>query len=59
MVHWIDATAQKILNKYINKDILHFSGGLSVRGIQHIGRLRGELFIGDAIKEILETRGKK
>jgi len=59
MVHWIDATAQKILNKYINKDILHFSGGLSVRGIQHIGRLRGELFIGGAIKEILETQGKK
>lgn len=58
MVHWIDVAAQKLLKKYADKDTIHLSGGLSVRGVQHIGRLRGELLIGDAITEVLRTYGK-
>lgn len=34
-----------------------FNGGLSVSGLQHIGRLRGEVILGEVLRRILERRG--
>ncbi len=58
--HWIDELADKIaseLEKRGKKDFYVFNGGLSVSGLQHIGRLRGEIILGEAIRRILEQRG--
>ena len=60
--HWIDEMADKIaseLEKRGKKELYVFNGGLSVSGLQHIGRLRGEVILGEAIRRILEQRGYK
>jgi lysyl-tRNA synthetase class 1 len=61
LVHWIDALAdwlEERLRKR-NKQFYVFNGGLSVSGLQHIGRLRGEIIIPETIRRILEQRGFK
>jgi len=39
------------------KDVLVFNGGLSVSGLQHVGRLRGEIIIPETLRRILRGRG--
>lgn len=59
MVHWIYEIADAIEERAKaqgKKDIV-LNGGLSVSGLQHIGRLRGEVLIGEALRKILEKRG--
>jgi len=60
-VHWIDKLADELEEKLKarGKDTLVFNGGLSVSGAQHIGRLRGEIFLVEALRRILESRGYK
>ncbi len=58
-VHWIDRLATKVeqsLRKRNKKEYV-FNGGLSVSGLQHIGRLRGEVLIPEALRRILESKG--
>ena len=57
-VSWIIKTADAIEQRY-PKGKLILNGGLSVRGPQHIGRLRGEVFIQANIAEVLRRRGRK
>jgi lysyl-tRNA synthetase class 1 len=52
-VHWADKTAKELEKE---KQPIHLSSGLSMRGLQHIGRLRGELIVDDVIKKILEQK---
>lgn len=57
---WLDSLAENVHEKFPNEKILHLSCGLSIRGPQHIGRIRGELCIPSAIKRILEEKfGRK
>jgi len=57
---WLDAIGKKIVNKFDNEKVLHLNCGLSIRGPQHIGRLRGELCIPSSVQRVLkENHGKK
>ncbi len=57
--HWIDELADQLYEKLLerNKDVYVFNGGLSVSGLQHIGRLRGEIIIHEVLRRILSERG--
>lgn len=61
LYHWIDALALWLENRLRErkKDSYVFNGGLSVSGLQHVGRLRGEIVIPDIVANILEEKGFK
>ncbi len=57
---WIDALARKVNENFPKEKIIHLSCGLSIRGPQHIGRIRGELCIPNGVKKVLEEKfGRK
>ncbi len=57
--HWVDELADKLDEVFRSrgKRRLVFNGGLSVSGLQHIGRLRGEVILGDVLADLLRRRG--
>ncbi|KSW12681.1 lysine--tRNA ligase [Pyrodictium occultum] len=57
--HWIDALADWLEERLRrrSKSVYVFNGGLSVSGLQHVGRLRGEVVIPEVVRRILEARG--
>jgi len=57
--HWIDELADQLYEKLVKrgKELYVFNGGLSVSGLQHVGRLRGEIIITETIRRILSARG--
>ncbi len=57
--HWIDELADELYEKLVErgKDVYVFNGGLSVSGLQHVGRLRGEIIIPETLRRILSKRG--
>ncbi len=57
--HWIDELAEQLYEKLVErkKDVYIFNGGLSVSGLQHIGRLRGEIILPETLRRILEKKG--
>lgn len=58
--HWIDALAdwlEERLRGRRGREVYVFNGGLSVSGLQHIGRLRGEVILPETLRRILEARG--
>ncbi len=59
--HWLDKLVDEIegelSKRYRVKGIITINGGLSVSGLQHIGRLRGEVLLGEAVRRELEKRG--
>lgn len=59
--HWVVKIADKVEEYWSDgrKPILVCNGGLSVSGLQHIGRLRGEIILVEALRRILEDRGWK
>ncbi|ACL10948.1 lysyl-tRNA synthetase [Desulfurococcus amylolyticus 1221n] len=59
--HWIDELADNIYNALTKrgKEVYVFNGGLSVSGLQHVGRLRGEIIIAETLRKILSERGLK
>jgi len=59
LVHWIDALADwlEARLKRRGKKTYVFNGGLSVSGLQHVGRLRGEVIIPETLRRILSKRG--
>ena len=61
-VHWIDKLSEEIISLVDSekvKEPIVLNGGLSVSGLQHVGRLRGEIVLVNAIKRLLEERGIK
>ena len=61
MKHWIEELADGLLEWWgenIREPIV-LNGGLSVSGLQHVGRLRGEITLNSALKKVLEERGYK
>jgi len=59
--HWIDELADELYDKLRSrgKETYVFNGGLSVSGLQHVGRLRGEIIITETLRRILTSRGLK
>jgi len=59
--HWVDILAEDLAKKLAkrNKKIYVFNGGLSVSGVQHIGRLRGEIILPEILRRALESKGFK
>jgi len=59
--HWLDKLVDSLMPKLKarGKEILVFNGGLSVSGVQHVGRLRGEVLLVEAVRRELEKRGFK
>jgi len=59
--HWIDVLADWLEQKLRErgKQEYVFNGGLSVSGLQHVGRLRGEVIIPETLRRILEQRGHR
>lgn len=57
--HWIEALADWLEEcfKARGKDVYVVNGGLSVSGLQHVGRLRGEVVIPEVVRRLLESRG--
>ncbi len=57
--HWLDQLVDRIEGELRErgKEELVFNGGLSVSGVQHIGRLRGEVLLVEAVRRELERRG--
>ncbi|WP_317896512.1 lysine--tRNA ligase [Pyrofollis japonicus] len=60
-MHWIDALAKWLEEKLKKrgKEVYVFNGGLSVSGLQHVGRLRGEVIIPETVRRILSSKGIK
>ncbi|MFW9855332.1 MAG: lysine--tRNA ligase [Candidatus Thorarchaeota archaeon] len=56
-IHWIDELTSKIIDNW--PDIKHFNCncGISVSGRQHVGRLRGEIVLTNAVVNELERAG--
>ncbi|MCE4629596.1 MAG: lysine--tRNA ligase [Desulfurococcales archaeon] len=61
--HWldqlVDSLEERLRERYRKKGVITINGGLSVSGLQHIGRLRGEILLGEAVRRELEKRGYK
>lgn len=59
--HWIDELADELYEKLKKrgKEVYVFNGGLSVSGLQHVGRLRGEIIIAETLRKLLTARGLK
>ncbi|MEM1569413.1 MAG: lysine--tRNA ligase [Candidatus Bathyarchaeia archaeon] len=57
-IHWIDKVAADIERYWESSREIICNGGLSVSGLQHVGRLRGEIVLIDAVRRILEENGR-
>ena len=58
-MHWFDELLGRIEEFLLNKDKVLCNAGLSVSGLQHVGRLRGEIALGHAIVRELRGKGKR
>ncbi len=55
--HWIDELADDIIREWSNLANFNLSSGLSVSGVQHIGRLRGEITLTNTVMLRLRELG--
>ncbi|AKG38841.1 lysyl-tRNA synthetase [Infirmifilum uzonense] len=51
-MHWTENVARQLLSITSKEDVIVGNGGLSVSGLQHVGRLRGEITIVDTVLRI-------
>lgn len=56
--HWIDETVENIIDYWKDQERYVCSCGMSVSGLQHLGRLRGEIVLTNTVKETLLRMGK-
>ncbi len=58
--HWIDALVHEIIEYWgVNASTIDCSCGLSVSGLQHVGRLRGEITLTNTVMHQLRQKGYK
>lgn len=57
-MHWLDVLLPQIKEFLKGKEEVHCSAGLSVSGLQHVGRLRGEVVLTNSISRELRADGK-
>ena len=58
-MHWADELFAEITEFVKGRGDLVVSSGLSVSGLQHVGRLRGEVVLGNTIARALQEEGHK
>jgi lysyl-tRNA synthetase class 1 len=56
-MHWADELIEKVIEFVRDRGDLVVSSGLSVSGLQHVGRLRGEVVLGNTIARALQEEG--
>lgn len=56
-MHWLDVLLPQIEEFLRGKEMVHCSAGLSVSGLQHVGRLRGEVVLTNSISRELRRKG--
>ena len=56
-MHWVEKLADEVIKEFKERKTIVCNGGLSVSGLQHVGRLRGEITIAHAVKRILKEKG--
>ncbi len=56
-MHWVDELVERLAKRFEGKKEIVFNGGLSVSGLQHVGRLRGEVIMNDVLARELRKRG--
>lgn len=56
-MHWVEDVAKSVLARVSERGRAVCNGGLSVSGLQHVGRLRGEITIVDTVARLLESWG--
>ncbi len=56
-MHWIDRIVEDVARRCESKGVCIINGGLSVSGLQHVGRLRGEIVMNHVIAERLREMG--
>lgn len=56
--HWIDEIVENVVEYWRDLDRYVCSCGMSVSGLQHLGRLRGEIILTNTIKEEFLRLGK-
>ncbi|HLE54376.1 MAG TPA: lysine--tRNA ligase [Thermoplasmata archaeon] len=59
MTHWYDELLQDAKAYVGGKQDLVINGGLSVSGLQHVGRLRGEITLAQLLTRSLRDEGRK
>ena len=57
-MHWFDELLPRIESFLGEKRDIVISAGLSVSGLQHVGRLRGEVILANAIADALRKEGR-
>src|SRR6058998_3833453 len=58
MVHWFDDLLDHVRPFLGDKRSIVINGGLSVSGLQHVGRLRGEIVLGHCLARALRDEGR-
>ena len=58
MPHWIDKLTEDLINHWPSTQEYHCNCGISVSGRQHVGRLRGEIVLTNAVVQELQRKGK-
>ncbi|RLE99877.1 MAG: lysine--tRNA ligase [Thermoprotei archaeon] len=56
-MQWLKETVDKIIREFGSKEKIVCNGGLSVSGLQHCGRLRGEVTYNDVVSRELRKLG--
>src|SRR3989442_5721810 len=56
-MHWADELIAEITEFVRGRTDLVVNSGLSVSGLQHVGRLRGEIVLGDTIARAMREEG--
>lgn len=59
MVHWFDELLGQVRASAGGNAALVINGGLSVSGLQHVGRLRGEIVLSHCLARALRDEGRK
>ena len=59
LMHWFDELLGRIEEFLGDRESVICNAGLSVSGLQHVGRLRGEISLNHAIVKELRKRGKR
>ncbi|UCE13721.1 MAG: lysine--tRNA ligase [Candidatus Heimdallarchaeota archaeon] len=55
--HWIDKLTTNLISNWPDVQDFHSNCGISVSGRQHVGRLRGEIILTNAVVTELQKRG--
>src|SRR4030042_1051300 len=58
-MHWFDELLGRVEEFLRNRETVFCNAGLSVSGLQHVGRLRGEIALNHALVRGLRLKGKK